>query len=219
MNKTRVEQKVLLWQQMQSMVMTIEERNHKMMSLGTIIPAIVTVLSALFENTNGVSRNFYICAYAVIPFIMLLVISLITFNNKYSAIIRGYLAGLEKNINRELRETVFLYNKGYNELCHKKFFITNDIMAILYGLVIIIVLAFCFYSLMMQTIYKYLIIIYIGCYIGFLIVFIYDLSTNRKTKKYANIYFCLYNAKTINLNDNFDEKDINLIKTAIKNNQ
>lgn len=61
MNKILLEQKVLLWKQMQSMVVTIEERNHKMMSLGTIIPTLITVISALFEKTSKeLSRNFYI---------------------------------------------------------------------------------------------------------------------------------------------------------------
>lgn len=210
---TRLEQKVLLWKQMQSMVITIEERNHKMMSFGTVVPAIVTVLNILFEkSTNEMYLNFYICTYLAIPLIMLLVIYHITFNNKYSAIIRGYLAGLEESINKDLKETLFLYNKGYEELCHGKFFLTNDIVAVLYSFVMISIPAFCFYSLFEQTKQVVLIALYIAFYIGFLSVFLYDLFTNGKTKKYAKIYFCLHNGKMAELHNNFRRKDINLIE-------
>lgn len=149
---------------------------------------------------------------------MLFVIYLITFNNKYSAIIRGYLAGLEESINNDLKESIFLYNKGYHELCHGKFFLTNDIIALLYGFVVIAIPTFCFYSLMINQIKnKILIAIYIVCYIAFLSIFLYDLLTNGKTKKYAKIYFCLYNKETITLDNSFQRKDIDLIKETIKN--
>lgn len=216
MSKSNVEHKISLWSQMQSMVMNIEERNHKMLGLSTITPTVFTLIASMNGENGYINQFFLMCIYAIMPLILLYAVFSGAFNNKYSALVRGYLAGLEESINKELGEEIFIWNKGYSELFHKRFFLTNDLISILYGAIVIIVPVFCFYNLFIHFECDILIIIYVAVYVAFLSISLFDLLTNGKSKKYARIYYFLHNFEEDERYNEFDVKDVNLIKSVLK---
>lgn len=214
MNNKSIEYKISLWNQLQSMVVNTENRTHSMLSFGTIISTVLALVTLLFGTGNTNSDKLFTCAYALVPLILLLAMFLAAFNNKYSALMRGYLAGLEEHINEEIGEEIFIWNKGYSELCHGRYFLTNDSIGFLYGIIVILLPVFCFGSLLLKFKYPILIGIYILVYVVFSLVFLRDLMTNGNAKKYAKIYFYLYNNDDIKLHQEFPQSDI---KKLLKN--
>lgn len=217
MDNKSIEYKISLWNQLQSMVVGIENRTHSMLSFGTIISTVLALVTLLFGAGNTNSDKLFMCAYALVPLILLFAMFLAAFNNKYSALIRGYLAGLEEHINEEIGEEVFIWNKGYSELCHGKFFVTNDSVGFLYGIIVVLLPGFCFYSLMLEFKHPILISVYFLVYGAFLLIFLYDLMTNGSAKKYAKIYFYLYNNDNTKLYQEFSQSDVEKIHKLLKN--
>lgn len=214
MNTEKIEYKITLWTQMQTMVISIEERNHRMLGFGTVVPAVVALMAAVIGHEGYFNQELINCICIIMPLILLFATFSGAFNNKYSALIRGYLAGLEESINADLKEEVFIWNKGYSELFHKRFFPTNDIICWLYSIVTVTISILCFYDLFFYF-NRLITIIYALVYICFSAVFLFDLLTNGKTKKYAKIYFYLYNIRNKEKYKEFDTKSVDLIKTLL----
>lgn len=213
MEANNLNHKIALWTQMQSFVVEIENRNHSILNFGSILSVAFTVASMAIDEKE---YNMPAYLYAIVPAIVLLVMFSATFHNKYSAILRGYIAGLEESINKDIREEVFLWNKGYNQLFHGRFFFTNDSIGALYSLVAFIAPGYCFYNLFTQTSADLYISAYLIIYIAFLLIFLYDLFTNGKSKKYAMIYFFLHqNVGDDDWKDKYRISDIRLIERII----
>ena len=220
MRTKNIEHKIALWTQMQSIVFDIENRNHSILSFSTVIPVALTLATLALDRETGSLFCTQIWIYALIPAMLLFAMFSGAFHNKYSAILRGYLAGLEESINKDIDEEIFLWNKGYSELFHGKFFLSNDTIGCLYSLVAVIAPGYCFYNLFAQTNYYLLITAYLIIYVAFLFIFLYDLSSNGKSKYYAKIYFFLHHSvENDEWKANYREADIRLIEKIIKQKQ
>ena len=212
-----IDKKIALWSQMQSIVFEIDSRNHNILGFGTVIPVALTLATLVLDGEQFSSHTAMICSYALIPATLLFAMFSGAFNNKYSAILRGYIAGLEESINKDITEEVFLWNKGYSELFHGRFFLTNDAIGILYSLIAIVAPVYCFYNLFVRTNFYFLITVYLIVYAVFLVIFLYDLFSNSKSKEYAKIYFFLHhNVDDDNWKETFRQSDIRLIEKIIK---
>lgn len=99
--------KVELWKQVQQMVVEVEQRNFSEFLMGTVISWIITVISHDPEKSEGI---------IFVPLVMIFALFVVTFNNKTSAFLRGYLSGIEDEINVNIEEELFLWNKKYHHL-------------------------------------------------------------------------------------------------------
>lgn len=220
MNEKNIEHKITLWTQMQSIVFDIENRNHSILGFSTVIPVALTLATLVLDREDFSSHAAQLCIYALIPAMLLFAMFSGAFHNKYSAILRGYIAGLEESINKDIAEEAFLWNKGYSELFHGRFFLSNDSIGFLYSLVAVVAPSYCFYNLFAQTNYYLLTAMYLLVYVVFLSIFLYDLSSNGKSKEYAKIYFFLHHsAEEDEWKVNYRQADIRLIEKVIKKKQ
>ena len=221
---TNLEQKISLWQQLQSMVMEIENRNHSILNFNTVIPIILTVVAMLMNGEGKNTEEKFLALYILAPAMLLFAMFSGAFHNKYSAILRGYIAGLEETINQEIKENVFIWNTGYSELFHGNFFLTNDAVGILYFLVAVAVPVVCFSNLFRKTnnsvFVVFVLALYLAIYAAFLFIFVRDLLTNGRSKRYAKIYFYLHHAKDDqSWRQKFRPADIKKIEKAILKNK
>lgn len=216
-SETGLNVKVALWTQIQQMVVTVEGRSFSVLSLGTLTGA---VSSAISYYSDDETRQILVI---IVPLIMLFGMFFASFNNKVSAILRGYLAGLEENITKELDETVFLWNQGYHQLHHGKYFLTNDSIGILYTIVLIVTAFYCFYNQFKYLGSTFISIILIGVYmilfVAFSFIFFFDLFSNSKSKQYARIYFHLHNNKLcldkLNIQSQYEKEMRKLLNLSI----
>ena len=196
------------------MVVTIENRNFNVLGFGTLGTLAVTVLCNY--STHELSKMLHI----IMPLLILLGMYYATFNNKNSAIIRGYIAGIEENIGQYLGEDIFLWNRAYHQLFHNKYFPTNSFISVLYSIAIAIGSMYSFYNLFEYALRKQLSLIFVVFYLVFFItfssIFSYDLLTNSKTKQYARIYFHLINKKCSINKLNINKSYLNEMKKLLK---
>lgn len=173
----------------QDMVIKTEDR-----SIGaTNIATIIAILSVFVTDLNGKSKeetnNIY-CLF--LPLGVLAVLSIYIYHNRISAILRGYLAGVEDILSKKIGKNIFIYNRGYAVLFHFPNFITNDIMGFLFVSVGVLGIIYSFYQILLQSLLPIsLIILYIIVCIFFGSVFTYEFITNGKIKDKSRTYFHL----------------------------
>ena len=182
--------KIELWKQMQQMVMDVEGRNFS----GFGFSSVVSVVTAIIAEYNEKFSYFVL----VIPVIMLFGIFMISFNNRTSAILRGYLSGIEDELNLDMGEELFLWNKKYQHLRNKKYFRTNQLSFLLYFIIFAVldIYSFCkLFKLLNITYWVHIVIfvLYIVIVLFFSIAFAIDLATNREVKILSRIYFHIHN--------------------------
>ncbi len=202
-----LQHKIDLWKQMQQMVIDVENRNFNILSFGTITTAITTILSYYTD------KDIFQYINIAVPMFILLSFYFAAFNNKISAYIRGYLSGLEENINSDISEDIFLWNKGYSELFHKKYFPTNSYISVLYIIVAFTLSVFSFFKIYMlssSVFWRVIWVLYVLTFTVFIWIFCYDLLTNTKSKQYARLYFHIKNhhlkiSKLENVNNKYLE--------------
>lgn len=185
----KLEYKIRLWEQLQGIVIENESRNTGSISILTV----VACASSLFVILSDDKLQLLSIFYYMVPLLIMLCLFVYTFNNRVSAITRGYLAGLEDSINEDLGENIYIHNKGYKELYHIPYFIVNDIIAIVYLCVLIVATYICFKNIFMeQLIPMFLIMVYFMIYIVFILICVYELQTNGEIKRISRIYFHTY---------------------------
>ena len=182
--------KIELWKQMQQMVMDVEGRNFS----GFGFSSVVSVVTAIIAEYNEKFSYFVL----VIPIIMLLGIFMISFNNRTSAILRGYLSGIEDELNLDMEEEIFLWNKKYQHLRNKKYFRTNQLSFLLYFIMfgVLDIYSFCKLFTLLNIsywIHIVLFVLYLVIVLFFSIAFAIDLATNGEVKILSRIYFHRHN--------------------------
>lgn len=179
----------------QSMVNKTDDRGAGTINIAVVIAAIAMLISN--------SINYRLC-YIFIPMCVLIVMSIYCFNNRVSAILRGCLAGVEDILAELIGKNIFIFNRGYVPLYHIPFFVTNDIMAGMYGVFAVFGVVFSFYQIIEHNYLPIaLSIIYIAIFIVFSSVYVYELGTNGKIKKQARIYYHVaYNNEVIDFKGN-----------------
>lgn len=183
MNKN-IEYKIALWEKLQSIVVENENRNTGSVSVVSIIATGITLCGVLWDN-EIINVIFY-----MFPLIICFCVFIYTFNNRVSALIRGYLADIEDVINEDINENIFIQNNSYSELYHIPYFITNDIVSVLYGLVISLISIVSFENMFKSfSGSRIILVLYLIFYVVFLGICIYELLTNGKIKRIARAYF------------------------------
>ena len=179
-----IEYKIVLWEKLQSIVIENENRNTGTVSVVSIITTGITLYGVLWDS-EIINVIFY-----MLPLLICFCAFIYTFNNRVSALIRGYLAGIEDIINKDIDENIFIQNNSYSELYHIPYFITNDIVSVLYGIVIFLISIVSFENMFKNfSGQRIILILYLIFYIIFLGVCIYELLTNGKIKRIARAYF------------------------------
>lgn len=186
----KFEAKIELWKQMQQMVMDVEGRNFS----GFGFSSVVSVVTAIIAEYNEKFSYFVL----VIPIIMIFGIFMISFNNRTSAILRGYLSGIEDELNLDMGEELFLWNKKYQHLRNKKYFRTNQLSFLLYFIIFAVldIYSFCKLFTLLNIsywIHTVLFVLYIVIVLFFSIAFAIDLATNGEIKILSRIYFHKHN--------------------------
>ena len=140
---------------------------------------------------------------------------MISFNNRTSAILRGYLSGIEDELNLDMQEEVFLWNKKYQHLRNKKYFRTNQLSFLLYFIIFsaLDIYSFCkLFTLLNISCWVHIVlfVLYIVIVLFFSIAFAIDLATNGEIKILSRIYFHKHN-EMVNLEKlkQTDPDDIN----------
>lgn len=205
--------KIELWKQIQHIVMDVEGRNFS----GFGFSSVISVVTAIIAEYNEKFSYFVL----VIPIIMLFGIFMISFNNRTSAILRGYLSGIEDELNLDMGEELFLWNKKYQHLRNKKYFRTNQLSFLLYFIIFAVldIYSFCKLFTLLNIsywIHTVLFVLYIVIVLFFSIAFAIDLATNVEIKILSRIYFHKHN-KMVELEKlkQTDPDDINNDRIAI----
>lgn len=185
--------KVELWKQVQQMVVEVEQRNFSEFLMGTVISWIITVISHDPEKSEGI---------IFVPLVMIFALFVVTFNNKTSAFLRGYLSGIEDEINVNIEEELFLWNKKYHHLRNYKYFMTNTLSFAQYAVSSLVVIGYSFIKmtcmvlsedcLPMKIVYGVLLVLYLLFVIFFTVVFSKEQLNNGDSKIFARIYFHIH---------------------------
>lgn len=186
----RTEITVELWKQIQSMVQEVESRNYNLLSFSAIVATIGLILGLLGEKSY--SQSTYV--FLLIPAIALLGLFYGAYNCKVSAILRGYLAGIEDVLNSYIKKNLFIYNKGYSPLFRGIYFLTNSSIPVIFTVIILIIVGFCFYRSFQhfnESSHIYL-AVYAFVWCAIASIFASDLWSNSATKKRARLYFLEY---------------------------
>ena len=179
----------------QNMVNQTDERGIG----ATNIVAIIAIMGVLVANLNSETTSIYCILF---PIGVLTILSLYTYHNRVSAILRGYLAGIEDILATKIEKNIFIFNKGYVPLYHIPHFITNDIMGLLFVGVGVIGIIYSFYQMFSKSLISpFLIIMYIAICLIFGAIYLYELMTNGNIKNKARTYFHLaYNNDVLEYN-------------------
>ena len=187
-------------------------------SAGTLNISVVIATVALLGSKQ---INYKLC-YILFPMCVLVVLSIYCYNNHVSAVLRGCLAAVEDILSNLMEKNIFIYNRGYAPLYHIPYFITNDIMGIMYGLIALIGTIYSFYQFFQNSYFHIAFsIFYIIVFIGFGTIYVYELSTNPKIKYRAQLYYHLiYDMQTSSMSmgsfDDFDKEFKTIYKKIIK---
>ncbi len=169
---------------MQNIVIKSEDR-----SIGaTNVAAIVAILGIFVSNMDKESNSIFYCL--LFPIGVLAVLSIYTYHNRISAILRGYLAGIEDVLAQKIGKNIFIFNRGYVPLYHAPHFITNDIMGGMFMFIGLLGVIYSFYRIIVESVLPFpLLIIYIVSFLLFSGIYTYEMLTNGDIKKKSRKYF------------------------------
>lgn len=181
--KDNLQYKIALWTTLHNMIISLQNRNSQM-------PTVVTTMVAAASVLGSVEK--YDVIFYFIPCIVTIFIFYFSFSLRSEAIISGYLAGLEEDINKDLGENVYMWHKNYRYFYDNKDFLTNNIISLGYLAFYIVITIYSFHQLF--RIGNFInILLYLIIYIVLNVAFIKDLLTNPKiSQKCRNNYFYMH---------------------------
>lgn len=189
-NSNEVKYLIEAWKETQGMVEKIDER-----SIGSIgITVVVAILAMLFTsgntNTSGETSSFnYDLVIIIFPSAITVMLSVYAYNYRLCEICKGILAGIETILTNKFNTKMFIHYGYHKKLYHFPYFITNDIMGIMFLILVIVANVFFFYQ-MYFIIEIYYWIPYLVLLCLFSLIYIFELATNMKYREKVKKDFC-----------------------------
>lgn len=188
-DKEKVDYLLKYCESTQARLNQIDERGAGAINLAAVVAAVAAAVG-LFVGKDSVETG--ICI--LIPACVVVVISIHCYNNRMIAILSGCIAGAEDVLAGLIGKNIYINNQGLKRFRHAPYFITNDLMGIMYLVIGIIGAVFAFYKIRVNCyIPKLALNIYIVVFSFFCLIYIYELWSNEAIKKHArNYYHMLY---------------------------
>ncbi len=201
---------MFLWEELNQTVNIIENRNFNTLSLSSLFAGIALIVSSMTKTEVFFS---YICI--IIPAIALIVFFYNAFNNKITAILKGYLCGVEQLLNSSIKKNIYTWHLNFRNMYRIPYFLANDLSGIMFFCVAAVVVIYSYIKMFQLALssetYKVafiiLIILYILFFLFFAIIFAVDTFTNGKTTKTAHAYF-IENYNTTGFSTDYDQAEI-----------
>lgn len=168
------------------MVFEVEGRTFNVLGISSVVAILTAGASS--------SVNPVLIGWAL-PVILVVSTMYCSFNAKVSAILRGYLAGIEEDLGKVNEGVSFMWNRGYMSLYHGKEFLTNDLIAPILAAIAAIGTSVSLYGLATSDVPLLVVLIYGILTFTCFVCFGFDLLTNSRTKRRALNYYRI--AKTI----------------------
>lgn len=188
-DKEKVDYLLKYCESTQARLNQIDERGAGAINLAAVVAAVAAAVG-LFVGEESVEKG--ICI--LIPACVVVVISIHCYNNRMIAILSGCIAGAEDVLAGLIGKNIYINNQGLKRFRHTPYFVTNDLMGIMYLVIGLIGSGYAFYRIQLNSyIPKLAFIIYLGVFALFCLIYIYELWSNEAIKKHArNYYHILY---------------------------
>ncbi len=183
---------IKLWEKLNDAALNSDNRNMGTLNLSSLVAGAALILASTLENVNILNYSVFL-----VPAIILISFFYNAFNNKITAILKGYLSGLEEIINTELDKNLFQWNSRYIQIYRIPYFLANDTAGIMFFIMAIALVSFSFIKIFQfqsktdvnKTLYLIFFIAYLILFVVFSIIFAIDTFSNGKTTKISHDYF------------------------------
>ncbi len=211
---------VLLWKKLTDTAFNIDNRNMSTLNLSTLIAGAALILTINNDNSKMLNYSVYL-----MPTMILIAFFYNAFNNKITAILKGYLSGIEEILNTELNKNLFQWSSRYIQIYRKPYFLSNDLGGIMFFIIAITIVIYSFIKMFQfktittfnKTFYLVFVILYLAFFAVFSIIFVIDTFSNLKTKQLSHDYFIAnYNKKDFFENDQSNAELLKSIYTQYK---
>lgn len=190
--KNTIDYYISLWENLNKASLDVDSRNMGILNIGSLVAVIALIIA---NKTTEIKIFDYVVYF--IPGIIMVAFFFNAFNNKLTAILKGYLSGLEEIINSMIGKNVFLWNSRFIHIYRMPYFLSNNTAGIMFFIFAFFLVAISFYEMFMKksqvnfnvNLYLLFLVLYLLFFIVFSISFTIDTFSNGKTRKIAHDYF------------------------------